>query len=122
MSGPVPSPSMNGIIGSSGTISRPLTRVMADTVAGGLRVVNVAIEHFRLGHPTAGWLRDLHKNCGKGCGNQMPRGAVVPINRCFPAVCTRLVRVDPTAESTDAPGAPGASGRGHQSHKNATLY
>ena len=36
MSGPVPSPSMNGMIGLSGTLSRPSTMVMVSPPAGGV--------------------------------------------------------------------------------------
>src|SRR5262245_37252743 len=41
MSGPVPSPSMNGMMGLSGTVSRPCCRVMGAPSAGGLRVVDI---------------------------------------------------------------------------------
>src|SRR5204863_6626686 len=65
MSGPVPSPSMKGIIGLSGTTRRPPFRVIAAPVDGGLTVVKVAIAD--LGHITRHVLPDLHRNCGKGC-------------------------------------------------------
>ena len=43
MSGPVPSPSMKGMIGSSGTTSRPLLRVMAVPVVGAFRIEKFGI-------------------------------------------------------------------------------
>src|SRR6185503_16900760 len=51
MSGPVPSPSIKGIIGLSGTTRRPLFREMAVPDDGGLTVVKVGIGRFRSHHP-----------------------------------------------------------------------
>src|SRR3954470_24839297 len=50
MSGPVPSPSMNGMIGLSGTLSRPLCREMEVPVVGGVSEVKFGI--FFLGQVT----------------------------------------------------------------------
>jgi hypothetical protein len=49
MSGPVPSPSMNGMIGLSGTTSCPFFLEMAAPVVGGLSAVGFGI-CFRSGH------------------------------------------------------------------------
>ena len=59
MSGPVPSPSMNGMIGSSGTTSRPFLRVIAVPLVGGFRIVNVGIADSGLGHITVAALRPI---------------------------------------------------------------
>jgi hypothetical protein len=65
MSGPVPSPSMNGMIGLSGTTSWPFFREIAAPVVGGLSVVKFA-KSFRSGHlPSA---KDFRDRCGKLCG------------------------------------------------------
>jgi hypothetical protein len=72
MSGPVPSPSMKGMIGSSGTIRRPPLRVIAVPAVGALSVLNVGMVLVCLGQlPSFQVSRsdDLHRNCGKGCGN-----------------------------------------------------
>src|SRR5215213_9604575 len=53
MSGPVPSPSIKGIMGSSGTASRPFLRVIAVPLVGGLRIVKVGISSFRSHHRRA---------------------------------------------------------------------
>ena len=60
---------MNGMIGSSGTTRRPSFLVMAVPCVGGLRCVKVGIGG-ELGHITGGLSPDLHRNCGKGCGNR----------------------------------------------------
>src|SRR5262249_39340228 len=89
MSGPVPSPSIKGIMGLSGTTSRPFCREMAVPVAGGFTVVKVVIA---LGHITRHVLPDLHRNCGKVCGNRIALGASPRANPPFQAVCTTIVR------------------------------
>src|SRR5262249_25767670 len=43
MSGPVPSPSMNGTIGSSGTTMRPSRREMAVPLVGDLKSYGIAL-------------------------------------------------------------------------------
>src|SRR6188472_743501 len=56
MSGPVPSPSMNGMIGSSGTCSFVSRRVIAVPFDGGVSEVKLGIvvpESFRSGPPNA---------------------------------------------------------------------
>ena len=91
MSGPVPSPSMNGTIGSSGTMRRPSCVVIAVPSVGGFENRKVGIVSAFLGHITSTALPDLHRNCGKRCGNHR-RSRTRRINAAPTAFCTRLVR------------------------------
>ena len=70
MSGPVPSPSMNGMIGLSGTTRRPCSRVMAVPVAGGVGALcsRHSVMSDRLGQVPRARRDDSHRNCGKLCG------------------------------------------------------
>ena len=52
MSGPVPSPSMKGTIGSSGTTSSPPRRVIAAPSVGGVRCTNCCIDVSRSDQPS----------------------------------------------------------------------
>ena len=52
MSGPVPSPSMNGMMGSSGTTRRPSFRVMAVPGSGGFESRKSGISGIRSRHPS----------------------------------------------------------------------
>src|SRR5689334_19846008 len=82
MSGPVPSPSMNGMIGSSGTTSRPL-----------LREIDVLIKAL-LGQVTCGSAEDFRDFCGKLCGKRL---VFTPLSRGVSnvlAVCTTSGRPD----------------------------
>src|SRR5689334_17739848 len=83
ISGPVPSPSIKGIMGLSGTTRRPFCREIAVPDAGGFTVVKVVIA---LGHITRHVLPDLHRNCGKLCGNRIALGASARANAPFQAV------------------------------------
>src|SRR5262245_11412360 len=67
MSGPVPSPSMNGMIGSSGTTSRSFCRVMAVPVFGGVSDVKFGIDPFRSDYrpPNTGFPQRLWKTLWK---------------------------------------------------------
>src|SRR5207245_7000788 len=46
MSGPVPSPSMNGTIGSSGTVRRPSRRVIAVPLVGGFKELKFGMDRW----------------------------------------------------------------------------
>src|SRR5689334_1513983 len=61
MSGPVPSPSMNGITGLSGTLSFPSLRVIASPVVGALRFLKegvVMAQPISTGPPSRRRLRE----------------------------------------------------------------
>jgi hypothetical protein len=92
MSRPVPSPSMNGMMGSSGTMSWPLRRVMAVPIDGGVTDVKFDIGLFRSAHlPSVDNFRD---DCGKLCGKSTSFTPSSRTNSNVLALCTTAGRAD----------------------------
>ncbi len=91
MSRPVPSPSMNGMMGSSGTTSWPFRREMAVPVDGGVTDVKFDISPFRSGHlPSVDNFRD---DCGKLCGKSRSFTPSSRTNSNVLALCTTAGRL-----------------------------
>ena len=77
--------------------------------AGGRRFEDRKIRHKNLGHITVTARLDLHRNCGKACGNQTAVRTSPRVNPQFRAVCTTMVRALTRR-------------RAHTVRRNTTLY
>src|SRR5439155_606582 len=94
MSGPMPSPSMNGRIGSSGTTNWPFLRAIGVPLMGGLSDVKFGMA-FRSGHLSA--KKVFRELCGKLCGKQIELTRLSRGVSNVLAVCTITGRLEEAA-------------------------